>query len=53
METAKKWEDMTWQEKRETRFDRWLNPVNVDFVSPEAEKQYKQRVTRFIKAIKL
>ena len=53
METAKKWEEMTWQEKREVRFDRWLNPVNVDFVSPEAEKQYKQRVTRFIKAIKL
>ncbi len=44
---------MTWQEKREERFKRWLNPKNVKFVSPEAEKQYKARVTRFIKAIKM
>lgn len=53
METARKWEEMTWQEKREERFKRWLNPLNVKFVSPEAEKLYKERVTRFIKAIKL
>jgi hypothetical protein len=51
--TAKKWEDMTWQEKREERFKRWLNPPDVKFVSKEAEQLYKQRVTRFIKAIKL
>jgi hypothetical protein len=53
METVKKWEEMTWQEKREERFKRWLNPKSVKFVSPEAEKQYKARVTRFIKAIKV
>ncbi len=53
MDTAKKWEDLTWKEKREVRFQRWLNPKNVEFVSPEAEKQYKARVTRFIKAIKI
>ncbi len=51
--TAKKWEDMTWQEKREERFKHWLNPPDVKFVSKEAEQLYKQRVTRFIKAIKL
>jgi len=53
MAKTKKWEKLTWQEKREERFKRWLNPPNVKFVSKEAEKLYKQRVTRFIKAIKL
>jgi hypothetical protein len=54
MAVAKKaWEKLTWQEKREARFERWLNPPNIKFVDKEAEKLYKQRVTRFIKAIKL
>ncbi len=53
MKTAKKWEDMTWQEKREERFKKWLSPPNAKFVSPEAEKLYKERITRLIKAIKL
>jgi uroporphyrinogen-III decarboxylase len=53
MATEKKWEAMTWQEKRAVRFDRWLNPTTVRFVSPGAEKLYKTRVTRLIKAIKL
>ena len=52
-EANRKWEEMTWQERREERFKRWLNPKNVKFVSPEAEKLYKERVTRFIKAIRL
>ncbi len=49
----KKWSEMTWQEKREERFQRWLSPPNVKFVSPEAERLYKERVTRFIKVIRL
>jgi hypothetical protein len=53
MQQTKKWEEMTWQEKREARFDRWLNPIDVKFVDKEAEQLYKARVTRFIKAIKL
>lgn len=53
METTKQWSDLSWQEKREVRFQRWLSPTNVKFVSPEAETLYKQRVTRFIKAIKM
>jgi len=53
MTETKKWEDMTWQEKREERFKRWLNPPEVKFVSKEAEQLYKARVTRFIKTIKL
>ncbi len=52
METNKEWKDMTWQEKREERFKRWLAP-NVKFRSKEAEKLYKERATRFIKAVKL
>jgi hypothetical protein len=53
MITIKPWAEMTWQERREERFKRWLSPPDVKFVSPEAEKLYKARVTRFIKAIKL
>jgi uroporphyrinogen-III decarboxylase len=47
MEMEKKWADLTWEEKREVRFKRWLSP-DVKFSSPEAEKNYKKRVTRFI-----
>jgi uroporphyrinogen-III decarboxylase len=52
MENRKEWSQMTWQEKRGKRFERWLNP-EVKFVSKEAEKLYKERTTRFIKAIQL
>ncbi len=52
MDAVKKWSEMTWEEKREERFKRWLTP-DVTFSSPEAEKGYKERVTRFIKTIKL
>jgi uroporphyrinogen-III decarboxylase len=52
MATEKKWSDLTWEEKREERFKRWLSP-DVKFSSQEAEKGYRERVTRFIKAIKL
>src|SRR4030043_419989 len=53
MPTSKNWEEMTWKEKREERFNRWLNPPDVKFVSKEAENLYKQRVTRLFLAIKL
>ena len=53
MNTEKKWADLSWEEKREARFKRWLSPTGVKFSGPEAEKLYKERVTRFIKAIKL
>jgi len=52
MEGVENWEKLTWQEKREERFKRWLSP-NIKFNSKEAEKLYKERTTRFIKAIKL
>ena len=53
METKKKWADLCWEEKREERFQRWLSPPNVKFNSPEAGKLYKERATRFIKAVKM
>lgn len=49
----KEWSRLTPDEKREKRFRRWLNPDDVEFVSPEAEQKYKERVTRLIKAISL
>ena len=49
----KEWPKLTPNEKREERFKRWLSPTDVEFSSPEAERAYKRRVTRFIKAIKL
>jgi len=53
MTVDKKWEDMTPSEKRDVRFKRWLSPSDVRFPTPEAEKAYKEKVNRFITAIKL
>jgi hypothetical protein len=53
MNTEKKWNDMTPEERREARFAEWLSPGHVKFPNNEAEQGYKERVTRFIKAIKL
>ena len=47
------WSEMTWQEKREERFKRWLTPIDIKFVNLNAEELYRERVTRFIKAIKM
>ena len=46
------WSKLTWQQKREERFKRWLSP-DIKFKSKKAEKLYKARTTRFIKAIQL
>lgn len=53
MASIKSWAEMTWQERREERFRQWLSPPSAKFISAEAKELYKQRVTRFIKAIKL
>ena len=47
------WSELTWQQKRDERFRQWINPDDVNFVSPEAEKNYKARATRLAKAAKL
>jgi uroporphyrinogen-III decarboxylase len=53
METEKKWEEMTWQERREVRFKKWLDAPGVRFKDAAARERYRERVTRYIKAIKL
>jgi hypothetical protein len=52
IDIVENWSELTPEQKREGRFKRWLAP-DIEFVNPEAEKLYKERVTRFIKAIKL
>jgi uroporphyrinogen-III decarboxylase len=49
----RKWFLLSPNEKREERFKRWLAPNDVKFNSPEAERLYKERVTRLIDVIKL
>ena len=49
----KEWVELTPEEKREERFKQWLSPPGVKFSSPEAEKAYKARATRFIDVYKL
>ena len=49
----KQWSELTPEEKREERFNRWLSPPHVKFTGSEAESAYKQRVSRFIDAINL
>jgi len=49
----KQWADMSWEERREERFKKWLNPAGVKFSSPEAGKKYKERATRMINAVKI
>ena len=49
----KEWSEMTPDEKREERFKKWLSPAGIKFNNAGAEKAYKERVTRFIKVIKL
>jgi Uroporphyrinogen decarboxylase (URO-D) len=50
---GKEWSELSADEKMQQRFHRWLSPNNVDFVSPEAEVMYKERVTRLIDTITL
>ena len=45
--------ELTPDEKREARFQRWLSQPDIKFTNAEAEEGYRKRVTRFIKAIKL
>ncbi len=52
MEAEKKWADLTPAQRREQRYQWWLNP-EVKFSSPEAEKKYKERALRFIQAYRV
>ncbi len=48
--TEKPWKDMTPQERRAARLEKWRNP-GVPFASPEAEADYKARIDRLIACI--
>jgi hypothetical protein len=50
---AKKWEEMTADEKRNDLFAKWLSPQGIKYVSPEAEKAYKERVNRIKAALEM
>jgi len=55
---AKKWEEMTPDEKQEDLFYRWSLPKDpqgndLKFQSPQAEKAYKDRITRIKDAIQM
>jgi len=49
----KKWEELTPDEKQETLFAKCLSAEGIEFASPQAEKSYKERVTRLKDAIQL
>lgn len=49
----KKWEEMTADEKRNDLIGKWLSPPGVKFVSADAEKAYKGRVTRIMDAVNM
>lgn len=53
MVVNKKWTEMTWQGRREKRFEKWLNPPGITFINQEAEEKYRARATRIIKAIQV
>jgi len=49
----KKWEELSADEKQQEMFKTWLSPQDLEFTSAEAEKLYKERVTRIKDAIQL
>jgi hypothetical protein len=44
------WEQLSPEEKREQRFQKWLHPQDIAFVNPTAETAYRERVQRLIDA---
>jgi len=47
------WNALTWEQKRQVRFDWWLSTEGKQFVTLEAEQNYKKTVQMFIDAITL
>ena len=50
MEDKQEWAKLTPDEKKEERFRQWLEPPNVNFISPEAEQAYHARLKRLADA---
>jgi hypothetical protein len=53
MEGIANWKELTPDQKRQARFQRWLDAPGVKFKNKEAEQLYKTRVTRFVKALSM
>ncbi len=51
--TETPWEALTPDEKMERRFAAWRAAQGIEFVSPEAEQEYKARVARIADALQL
>ncbi len=49
----KKWQELTPDEKQEALFAKCLSAEGIEFASPQAEKAYKERITRIKDAIQL
>jgi hypothetical protein len=47
------WAKLTWQQKRDLRFNKWISGEGIRFISREAEKNYNARATRLAKAAKM
>jgi uroporphyrinogen-III decarboxylase len=47
------WASMTKEEKRAWRLNKFVNPENVKFVSPEAKKNYTIRAQRIVDALNI
>jgi len=50
---SKEWERMSPEERREARFQSWLDPKKINFESPEARAAYQARVSRLKDVIRL
>ena len=53
MQKPDNWAELTWQERREARFDWWRAAHGVNFESDEARAQHEAHLDRHIKALKL
>lgn len=53
MKKPDNWTELTWQEKREKRFEWWREARGVNFINDEVRAKHDRRLDRYIKAIKL
>jgi hypothetical protein len=51
MKKPENWTELTWQEKREKRFEWWCAAHGIDFIDAEAKAKHDARVDRLIKVI--
>jgi len=50
---GKKWPELSPDERQEERFKQWLSPKGINFINPDTERTYEQKVNRLIDAIRL